>query len=116
MSKATTTAQVPGTIPVLDASKTQCTIGGLTLIVGSTVDYKSAIEEKISIGEIKQFMYAGYGQSDRDSVWMRVHDMGKDTDPEWISVAVWYEQFLNRKKPAEALIKETPVKKNDKPF
>lgn len=80
------------TIPKLNADKTECKIGEVTLRANQTIDYKTATENSISIGRILQFKYAGYQQSDTESVWMNVADMGERAATEWVSVVTWHNQ------------------------
>lgn len=90
-------AEIPvpgvGSTPVLSDDRTKCMIDDLTLIVGSTIDYKPAGEIRSSIGKINSFMYAGHQQLDKQSVWMYISDLGKQADNEWVSVRVWKQQF-----------------------
>lgn len=85
--------------PVLSADKMQCDIGDFCLRVNTTVDYKPAADERLSMGKIDAFKHPGYSESDKQSVWMNIVDMTNDQQREWVSVSVWYEQHLERNKP-----------------
>lgn len=65
---------------------------GEQLKVGQNIDYKSATEQKISIGKIAAFKYSGYLQENKTSIWMRVVDVEENTKSEWISLTVWQDQ------------------------
>lgn len=70
-----------------------CTLTtGDELKVGQSIDYKSATEQKISMGKIAKFIYSGYLGENKSSIWMRIVDVQESTKSEWISVSLWEEQ------------------------
>lgn len=76
-----------------------CKIGNdLVLKIDQTIDYKSAIDHRTSIGKIKEFSYAPDAQSsvlgakDKSSLWMYVEE-SETGEKEWISVNVWYQHM-----------------------
>lgn len=82
--------------PVLSADKTECKVGEVVLRTDQTIEYKGCAEVQTSIGKIKEFKYAGYGQEDTASVWMNVHEMNRENQSEWISVDIWYGHYTNK--------------------
>jgi hypothetical protein len=103
-------------IPVINAEGTSCIIGDVTLSVNQSVDYKSAIENRTSIGTIQSFKYASHTvdnvlTENKSSVWMRIKD-SQDDSYEWISVYVWkthYDRnvFGNNKRKKDGSSKQT---------
>lgn len=75
--------------------KSLCKVDGLHLKTGQVLDYKGATENKLSMGRIVAFKYAGnFDQENTESVWMLVSDtLTKGGPPEWISVRTWKEQY-----------------------
>lgn len=80
-----------------------CTIEGVVLKAGQSIDYKSCTEPMISIGRITKFKYAGeYDTVNKSSVWMLIEDMGDSKQTEWVSVNNWYNRFGKQiKQPAK---------------
>lgn len=110
MAKATRTVTAANGGPVLDATKTICSLNhdDIQLKVDQTIDYKSATEEKVSMGKIKSFIYAGHDQCDKESIWMNVQDiLVEGSSTEWISVNLWLIHFKN------GLFNKTKTEKND---
>lgn len=102
--------------PVLSDDKTKCTIADLSLIANTTIDYRASDSTKTSIGKIVSFKYPGYSESDKTSVWMLIADMANDQQREWVSVAVWYEQFCITDKPTENVANHKPANPSNLPF
>ena len=76
----------------LNEDKSVCNVAdGVELRLQQSIDFKSAVDNKISIGKIEGFMYAGYEQENKASIWMRLVDV-EDSSSEWISVTVWNSQ------------------------
>lgn len=90
-AKVEPTANTFGDIPILSADRTICSIANVELKVGSSLDFKSAIEAKVCLGKIHEFKYAGHREEDTESVWMFLSDV-ESGDMEWISVYVWNSQ------------------------
>lgn len=83
--------------PVLMPDKSNCTIAEVRLKLYQNIDYKSATERRVSVGKITEFKYPSAGHEnkpDKSSVWMRIVDSQNVQDSEWVSVAVWYEQYV----------------------
>lgn len=96
--------------PVIANDRRSCTIGSETLQLSQSIDFKSATEQRVGVGKILDFKYAGYNQSDKDSAWMLVRDVVEETE-EWISLNVWLE---HREKGLFGVTKKTEVVSNDK--
>ena len=62
--------------------------------VGDVINFKSSTNATTSIGTIKAFKYAGYKQSNIESVWFEIQDSATG-NCEWISVNVWLTQIIN---------------------
>lgn len=80
--------------PVLAPGKTECTIGDVVLRVDQTIEYIGCADIKTSIGKIKSFKYAGYGEEDISSVWMLINEMSRVDQSEFISVSNWYMSYI----------------------
>ena len=107
--------------PVLNDDKSICTIGGLTLPVNQTIDFKPQLEERITLGKIVEFKYAGYRQENKSSVWMLLLDLNEKTNrSEWQSVQLWYDRFakqiFEQQKPKANDTSAKPANPSQRPF
>lgn len=105
--------------PVLAPGKTECTIGDVVLRVDQTIEYIGCADIKTSIGKIKSFKYAGYGEEDISSVWMLVHEMSRVDQSEYVSVSNWYASYklgLFKKNTSEHATDKKPKSTAKRPF
>lgn len=90
MAKQTSKAGVQSDSPCLNKEKSECKAGDIILKIDQSIEYRKANEEKNSVGKIKSFMYAGYGQEEVSSIWMNIQDtFDKSNQSEYISVNIW---------------------------
>lgn len=96
-----------GSTPQLNSGRTECRILTYCLIAETVIYYKASASWVMGVGKIEKFMYAGYQEADKASVWMLIVD-AQDGQKEWVSVVVWAEQkekgFFNTE-----IIKEQPA-------
>lgn len=80
-----------GPVPQLNEGRTECRINTYCIPAGSVIYYKPSAAWVVGIGKVERFMYAGFQEQDRESVWMLIQD-ATDAEKEWISVKIWAEQ------------------------
>lgn len=75
----------------LSENKLKASVDEHNFQINDTIDYKSAIGVA-SMGQVKEFKYAGHRQCDTSSVWMLIADK-EDNSTEWVSLIVWKAQY-----------------------